>query len=104
MMSRRLANEVRKAGVVSTVSERALIRRAAPLRSSAYHGTRPQRNGSMSRSPWCSTTPATSSVGATLNRCPGRSTVGRARKMRASSSLECGWANRPHIGQSRSRR
>src|SRR5438132_7540251 len=93
-MQRRRRNASRNVGDVSVVSDRALIRRAAPLGLSAKKGTSPQRKASTTRSPCCSTT---SSVGATLNCSPGRSVAGRAWKIRASSSAERGCAKRPHI-------
>ena len=77
-MHRRLAIEVRNAGLVAALSTRALIIFAPILRSLAQCGTRPQRiswmprtvlsrSGSPSASRgWCATTTGTCLVGATL--------------------------------------
>ena len=59
-------NESRKAGFSATVSALALMLRAAIRRSSAHQGTRPHENEVSNRSPSCSTTAYTGSVGATL--------------------------------------
>ena len=65
-MQRRFANEARNAGLVATVSARALIMRAPSEAFLAQDGISPQRMRSTTRPSSRWSTAVTTSVGATL--------------------------------------
>jgi len=98
---RRFSNDSMKAGLLATVSERALIMRAPTFGSSAQNGTRPQRNRSRRGVPTSSqSSTGAGSVGAMLKSGPhSMSATGSARRSFASVENVVLRPKRPHMLQ-----
>lgn len=103
MRQRRAANAFANAGLVATVSDRALIMRAPPEASFDHEGTSPQRGVTSLRTTASdalsmrSTTAATGSVGAVFHVGDGASTTSSIAKVSTISSVLAEAAKRPHI-------